>query len=112
MNANLRNFGLWVLIVLLLLAIFTLFQDPGSRPAAVPAPAPQDGAHWLMTVLISWLPFFFLIGAWILLSWWMRRGQTSGGSALSTTRVLNDPAHWRACAAEARGNAERLADAE
>jgi len=26
MNANLRNFALWVIIVLLLLALFTLFQ--------------------------------------------------------------------------------------
>ena len=29
MNANLRNFALWVIIVLLLLALFTLFQNPG-----------------------------------------------------------------------------------
>src|SRR3979411_2455772 len=34
MNANLRNFALWVIIVLLLLALFTLFQDPGKRPPA------------------------------------------------------------------------------
>ncbi|MDB5598575.1 MAG: ATP-dependent metalloprotease FtsH [Xanthobacteraceae bacterium] len=30
MNANLRNFALWVIIVLLLLALFTLFQNPGQ----------------------------------------------------------------------------------
>ena len=30
MNANLRNFALWVIIVLLLLALFTLFQNPGT----------------------------------------------------------------------------------
>ena len=30
MNANLRNFALWVIIVLLLLALFTLFQNPGA----------------------------------------------------------------------------------
>jgi len=33
MNANLRNFALWVIIVLLLLALFTLFQSPGQRSA-------------------------------------------------------------------------------
>ena len=33
MNANLRNFALWVIIVLLLLALFTLFQSPGQRTA-------------------------------------------------------------------------------
>ena len=31
MNANLRNFALWVIIVLLLLALFTLFQNPGHN---------------------------------------------------------------------------------
>lgn len=31
MNANLRNFALWVIIVLLLLALFSLFQTPGQR---------------------------------------------------------------------------------
>ncbi len=31
MNANLRNFALWVIIVLFLLALFTLFQNPGQR---------------------------------------------------------------------------------
>ena len=34
MNANLRNFALWVIIVLLLLALFTLFQNPGQRQTA------------------------------------------------------------------------------
>jgi cell division protease FtsH len=31
MNANLRNFALWVIIVLLVLALFSLFQNPGQR---------------------------------------------------------------------------------
>src|ERR1700684_4118121 len=31
MNANLRNFALWVIIVLLWLALFTLFQNPGQH---------------------------------------------------------------------------------
>jgi cell division protease FtsH len=34
MNPNLRNFALWVIIVLLLLALFTLFQNPGQRTSA------------------------------------------------------------------------------
>jgi cell division protease FtsH len=32
MNASFRNFALWVIIVLLLLALFTLFQNPVRRP--------------------------------------------------------------------------------
>jgi cell division protease FtsH len=36
MNANLRNFALWVIIVLLLLALFTLFQNnAGQRGSAI-----------------------------------------------------------------------------
>ncbi|WP_237154405.1 ATP-dependent zinc metalloprotease FtsH [Oryzibacter oryziterrae] len=31
MNANFRNFALWVIILLLLVALFQLFQDTGSR---------------------------------------------------------------------------------
>src|SRR3974390_1391296 len=34
MNANLRNFALLGIIVLLLLALFTLFQNPGQRTSA------------------------------------------------------------------------------
>jgi cell division protease FtsH len=34
MNANLRNFALWVIIVLLLLALFTLFQNPGQHASS------------------------------------------------------------------------------
>jgi cell division protease FtsH len=34
MNASLRNFALWVIIVLLLLALFTLFQNPVRRPTS------------------------------------------------------------------------------
>ncbi len=41
MNANLRNFALWVIIVLLLLALFTLFQNPGQRAASQDIPFSQ-----------------------------------------------------------------------
>src|ERR1700692_1107011 len=34
MNANLRNFALWVIIVLLLLELFTLFQNPGQHASS------------------------------------------------------------------------------
>ncbi len=41
MNANLRNFALWVIIVLLLLALFTLFQNPGQRTSSQEIPFSQ-----------------------------------------------------------------------
>ncbi|MFK8250345.1 ATP-dependent zinc metalloprotease FtsH [Ancylobacter terrae] len=34
MNANIRNFALWVIIVLLLLALFSLFQNPAQRQSS------------------------------------------------------------------------------
>lgn len=34
MHGNLRNFAMWVIIVLLMLALFTLFQNPGTRSSA------------------------------------------------------------------------------
>lgn len=34
MNSNLRNFALWVIIILLVLALFTLFQNPGQRTSS------------------------------------------------------------------------------
>ena len=107
MKRQLLSFAIWVLIVLLLLAILTLFQDPGSRSAA--QPAPQDGVRWLVSLLISWLPFFFLVGVWIVLSWWMRRG-ASGKAAAPTAAMLDDPAYWRGRADAARALSERLAD--
>src|SRR5689334_22931362 len=33
MNANFRNFALWVIIGLVLIALFNLFQNTGQRPA-------------------------------------------------------------------------------
>ena len=33
MNANFRNFALWVIIGLVLIALFNLFQNSGQRPA-------------------------------------------------------------------------------
>jgi len=36
MNFSLRNFALWVIIVLLMLGLFTLFQNPTPRTTTVP----------------------------------------------------------------------------
>jgi cell division protease FtsH len=42
MNAHFRNFALWVIIALLLIALFQLFQSPGNsgiRPMTSPFPS-------------------------------------------------------------------------
>src|SRR4030088_3275682 len=152
MNANLRNFALWVIIILLLLALFTLFQNPGQhttssdisfsqllnevdqgrvRSVVIQGPeihgtftdghsfqtyAPNDptlvqklynknveitarpqqnDVPWFVSLLISWLPIFAMIGVWIFLS---RQMQGAGGKALgfgkSRAKLLTE-AHGR-----------------
>jgi len=124
MKSNLLNFVLLVLIALVLLGVFTLFQSPhlnltgteipysqfindvdqhkvsgvnikgneirgeyGGGPSFMTyAPydptlvdrlqrngvsitaRPEDGLHWFVSLLVSWIPFFVLIGTWIFLS--------------------------------------------
>ena len=34
MNSNFRNFAIWIIIGLLLVALFNLFQNPGQRARA------------------------------------------------------------------------------
>ncbi len=76
---------------------------------------PRDTGDWLLSLVTSWLPFIFLIGTWVFLSRQMRRG---GASPLGpfcippppTAAALDDPAHWRGHAGEARATADRLAD--
>jgi cell division protease FtsH len=152
MNANLRNFALWVIIVLLLLALFTLFQNPTQRTqsqeisfsqllneveqgrvrdvliqgpeihgnftdgrgfqtyappdpsliqrlygkgVSITARAQQNDVPWIVSLLLSWLPFIALIGVWIFLS---RQMQGAGGKALgfgkSRAKLLTE-AHGR-----------------
>lgn len=150
MNPNVRHFGIWIVIGLLTLGLFSLFQSPQQQrsPAAgdisfsqlltdveagkvrdvtIAGPhitgsyldgrsfrtyAPNDPTlvqrlynkgvtitardreeqvHWLLQILISWLPFLALIGVWVFLS---RQMQGSAGKALgfgkSKARLLNE----------------------
>ena len=177
MYGNLRNFGLWVLIVLLLLAVFTLFQNPSQRSAGqdisfsqfldevdrgsvravdingpdiqistidgrsfrTVAPndptlvqrlrdkrvvitarssqpsQPRDKAEWVQSLVMTWAPFLFLVGVWIFLARWMRRRGAAppldfGRRPAAPAAAIDDPAHWRGRAGEARAAAGRFAD--
>jgi cell division protease FtsH len=174
MNVNLRNFAIWVIIVFLLLALFTLFQNPTQRSASqdiafsqfldevdhgtirsvdiqgsdiqataidgrsfkttapydptlaqrlhdkriviTAGPPPRGTVQWLESLAFSWAPFFALVAVWFFLSWRMRRGQSRapgfGQGAAISARIVEDPAHWRACAVDARAAAEQFADAQ
>src|SRR5476649_1528976 len=152
MNANLRNFALWVIIVLLLLALFTLFQNPGQRASSqdisfsqlltevdqnhvrdvviqgpeihgtftngssfqtyapndptlvsrlyngkvqITAKPPGDNVPWFVSLLVSWLPFFALVGVWIFLSRQMQGGPAKTmGFAKAPAKMLTE-AHGR-----------------
>jgi cell division protease FtsH len=185
MYGTLRNFGLWLLIVLLLLALFSFFQNPAQRsqnpaqrspsreiafsefldmvdrgnvraveiegpeirvstiggetfrtfapndPNLVPRlrdkrvvitvrssqpSRPHDTAEWVESLVISWAPFLFLVGAWIFLARWMRRRGAAlldfGRRPAAPAPMVDDPAHWRGRAGEARVAADQLADPE
>src|SRR6202165_4803529 len=106
MNANLRNFALWVIIVLLLLALFTLFQNPGQRASSQDISFSQlltevdqnhvrDNVPWFVSVLVSWLLFIALIGVWIFLSRQMQGGAGKAmGFGKSRAKMLTE-AHGR-----------------
>jgi hypothetical protein len=173
MRPSLRSFAIWVVVVLLLLAVFTFLQGPSQRPAvqlvsfseflnevdrgriravdiqgpeirvdtvegrsfttfapndpslvqrlyakgiAITAAPSQPQVAGVEALVISWLPFFFLIGAWLLLTWWTRRGggrmaPLDCGPAPPGT-MLDDPWHWRGRAGEARAIAEQFAEPE
>jgi len=178
MKQQLINFVLWVLIVLLLLAVFTFFQNPAQRSAssfrdiafsefldmvdrgnvraveidgpeiqistiggealrtfapndpslvqrlrdkhvvitARPSPSsrPRDTAGWIESLVMTWAPFIFLVGVWIFLARWMRRGGTApldfGMRPAAPALMVDDPVHWRSRAGEARAAADQLAD--
>jgi hypothetical protein len=107
MNPQLQRFLVWVVIVLLMLVAVSIFENFGA-PRPTPPP-PQNGSEWLLSLLISWLPFIFLAGVWIFL---MRRvGRTAFGTpAAPTGAMLDDPAYWRGRADASRALSERLAD--
>jgi fatty acid desaturase len=96
MHRRLLGFALWLAIALSLVGLFNFFQNAG-RPSA----PPQDLAHWLLAFLISWSPFFFLVGVWIVIALWMRHTAGLKETPVSA-KTLDDPAHWRDCAGRSR----------
>jgi hypothetical protein len=61
-----RNFALWIVIALLLVFLFNLFQGGHPRgnvsppPAAGPAPVPD-----LLVIFINWFPMLLIFGVWL-----------------------------------------------
>lgn len=90
----------------------TLTARLHGKGVIITARPSQDIAQWLISLLVSWLPFFFLIGAWLFLYKHMQAGKPTGFGkrAATSDKDLADPKHWRDCASEARAVAERLAD--
>jgi len=60
---RLRNLAIWIVIALLLVFLFNLFQGTGKNAGHVSNVA-QNGDQWV-GVIINWLPFLLLIGVWI-----------------------------------------------
>src|SRR5581483_8843582 len=64
---HIRNFAIWIVVALLLVFLFNLFQGQNGPTRA---PAPNNGAPSLEAILINWFPMLLLIGVWIFI---MRR---------------------------------------
>jgi len=61
---RLRNIAIWIVIALLLVFLFNLFQGghPSGNASPPPAPAPMPG---LMAILINWFPMLLIFGVWL-----------------------------------------------
>jgi hypothetical protein len=63
---GLRNLAIWVVIALLLVFLFNLFQgghpggNAGPPPAAAPTPMPD-----LLAIFINWFPMLLIFGVWV-----------------------------------------------
>jgi hypothetical protein len=62
MKAQLTQFALWIFIILLLLTLFTLFQNPSNR-----VQLQLNEAPWVAWLLILSLPIVAMVGAWMLI---------------------------------------------
>ena len=63
---SLRNLGLWVVIALLLVFLFNLFQ--GSHPkgnVSPPPAAPPVEMPSLLAIFINWFPMLLIFGVWL-----------------------------------------------
>ena len=61
----LKSIAVWLVAVAAFLVLFTLISKHGGAP------------YWLVSLIVSWLPFLFLVGFWV---WFSRRnGRASSG---------------------------------
>lgn len=80
---SVRNLILWIVIALLLVFLFNLFQtDGGHRPpvhAPTPAPVPAAAPDQLdmLSLFINWFPMLLIFGVWV---FFFRRMQGRGGN--------------------------------
>ena len=76
---SVRNLILWIVIALLLVFLFNLFQSDGRHPVHAPAsvPAAAQDQPDLLALLINWFPMVVIFGVWI---FFFRRMQGRGGN--------------------------------
>lgn len=78
---SVRNLILWIVIALLLVFLFNLFQTDGTHRPPVPAPTPAPAAAPdqldMLSLFINWFPMLLIFGVWI---FFFRRMQGRGGN--------------------------------
>ena len=62
-TSRLRNLAFWIVIALLLVFLFNLFQGTGKRAAVSANVAPSNSS--LMSLIINIFSLFLLVGVWV-----------------------------------------------
>lgn len=62
-----KGLFLWIVIALVLVALFNMVQQPGEKPMGQP--------HDMTQIFINWFPMLLLIGVWMFFLIKMRGGK-------------------------------------
>jgi len=74
----LRNLAIWIVIALVLVFFFNVFQGGGGGGNQAQNPTPQTQTLDLMSILINWFPMLLIFGVWIFFFRQMKVGQGKG----------------------------------
>jgi hypothetical protein len=72
---RLRNLAIWIVVALLLVFLFNLFQGTHPRGNVSAPPAAATPMPDLLTIFINWFPMLLIFGIWLVFLWQMKARQ-------------------------------------